>query len=680
MFSLILWMLAQSALSDVPFPLPNASLVKLHQPAALVSGLLVVNYTTHGGRGELVLNIGIKKVLADAVGMVEAAIQYGITERGRHKTFQYQITFSGDSPDTNATEQAVIASERLSKLNASSVMTLVAELWPQLREIWPEKCDNESSWQDFCSPPNPWALAWMSQPELSLWLSLATVATTESQGCEQRDGFVRVHGGSGVFSVNDIVMNSSIEEIDEWRVNVSREMRTWRNALKAAIPTCPHGLHGKQFFKGLDVYGRCWNQSEDSCGSSWGYGPWFCKGDSETWSHCQPHNCSLSCQIKFEGKIELCGQSGGEIRDALDSLSDQVQYVKIWPSVRSFEIKNCEYEHVIEVTPGSNFFGTFAHLRPLPGVSEPWGQRSLTNMDWVSGFLQQKGLAWKSVQIYNNSGLFSFIRLRAFESALGGEKESWVNFTTDISNYLYDEFPLGTGGYYYHMNHPDPLGDPHRVRLQIQWRIKVSSPRSLSTPWLAPEIHLPCLVEFQEHLLKVNFLPNGSGHHHPLRGSRFNAPLANSGGRGRVSVLWPSEEWGNFEISDSLWAQPAESEYEMTSEDLRAWQLRHNISEWWRPGDYNVLDKIAAGPAPNSLEITFVPPAGGPNTKWRICFIPADGFHIYPKVCTEQFPVRETAEGCQKMDQMDENAESSKGVQMTAAACLTSLWFAVTWF
>ena len=198
----------------------------------------------------------------------------------------------------------------------------------------------------------------------------------------------------------------------------------------------------------------------------------------------------------------------------------------------------------------------------------------------------------------------------------------------------------------------------------------MSSPKSLSTPWLAPEIHLPCLVEFQEHLLKVNF-PNGSGHHHPLRGSRFgfNARLRGHSS-GHLHDL--SEEWGNFEISDSLWAQPGESKYEMTSEDLRAWRVRHNRSWWWEPTDYHILHKIAAGPAPNSLEITIVPPAGGPNTKWRVCFIPADGFHIYPEVCTEQFPVRETAEGC--------NAESSKGVQMTAAACLTSLWFALTWF
>ena len=658
MFSLILWMLAQSTLSDVPFLLPNASLVNLHQPTARVSGLLVVKDPSDSV-GTQVLDRGIEKVLADAVEMAEAVIQYGRNGRARHKTFQYVITFSGDSPDTNATEQALIASERLSQLNASSVMTRVAELWPQL-------CDNESSWGLSCSP-NPWAVTWMSQPELSLWVSLATLATTESQGSEQRDGFVRVSGSSGVFSVNDIVMNSSVEEFDEWRANVSKEMQTWRKALKAAIPTCPHGLDGVQSFRDLDVRGRCWNQSEDNCRGWWGSGhPHLCRGYYETWSHCQPHNCSLSCEFKFDGQIELCGQSGGEIRDALDSLSDQVQYVQISPSVRSYEIKYCEYENVIEVTPGSNFFGTFAHLCPDVSVSHV----RYTSFDWVSKTLLQKGLAWKHRQTYNSSGLFYFIHLRAFESALGGQRESWVNFTTYISNY---EFPVW-GGYYYHLNHPDPLGDPHRMRVQIQWRIKVSSPKSLSTPWLAPEIHLPCLVEFQEHLLKVNFLPNGSGHHHPLRGSHFNAPLGGRAG----SWTWESvdEEWrafrGNFEISDSLWAQPGNSKYEMTSEDLQAWQVRHNISRRSRPRDYYVLDKIAAGPAPNSLEITFVPPAGGPNTKWRICFIPADGFHIYPEVCTEQFPVRETAEGC--------NAESSKGVQMTAAACLTSLWFALTWF
>lgn len=622
MFSLILWMLAHSTLSDVPFPLPNASLVNLHQPDARVSGFLVVK-----SFNSPMLEQGIRKVLADAVEMAEAAFNVAIVYPGGTGTtqFKYSLTFSGDSPDTNSTEQALIASERLSQLNASSVTTRVTELWPQL-------CQNES-WCISCA----WTLTWMSQPELSLWSSLTTLATTKSQGCEQRDGPVRV-SGSRVFSVNDIVMNSSIEEIDEWRDNVSREMGTWWKTLKTAIPTC--SWLGGQLYKDLSVHKRCWNPA---AGRGHG-GSWW---DSETWSHCQPHNCSLSCEFKIDAQMELCGQSSGaEIRDALDSLPAQYEYARIFPSVRSEEIKYCEYEHVIEVTPGVNFFGTFAHLfDPDASLFRPRevGLGPTSN-------IFQKGLVWKHIEICNSSGLFYFIRLRAFESALAGQKESWVNFTTILFNYDFPPKPTWTGASW--------------TRVQIQWRIKVSSPKSLSTPWLAPEIHLPCLVEFQEHLLKVNFLPNGSGHHHPLRGSRFNAPLDFAGSWG----------WRGELSENSLWAQPGSSGYEMTSEDLRAWRLRHNKSKWSRPS--GILEKIAVGPAPNSLEITLVPPAGGPNTKWRVCFIPADGFHIYPEVCTEQFPVRENAEGCQKM----ESTESSKGVQMTAAACLTSLWFALTWF
>ena len=423
MFSLILWMLAQSTLSDVPFLLPNASLVNLHQPEARVSGLLVVKYPSNSVE-ELVLIRGIKKVLADAVEIEITAIQYLITKfkaDRQNNTFEYLITFSGDSPDTNATEQALIASERLSQLNASSVMTSVAELWPQL-------CDNESSWGYSCNP-NPWALTWMSQPDLSLWVSLATLATTESQGCEQRDGFVRVSGWR-FFSVNDIVMNSSVEEFDEWRVNVSRGMQTWRNALKAAIPTCPHGLHGVQSYDGnLGVSAICWNQAEgsaDNCG--WGYDGWpsLCRGDSETWSHCQPQNCSLVCEFKSDVQIELCGQSGGKIiRDALNAAfrlpSDFVPFL---PSVRSYEIKYCKYENVIEVTPDFNFFGTFAHLCPVRD------RLMYSSPSEVSHILLQKGLAWKHFRFSNSSGLFYFIRLRALESALGGQREAWVNFTT----------------------------------------------------------------------------------------------------------------------------------------------------------------------------------------------------------------------------------------------------------
>ena len=244
MFSLILWMLAHSTLSDVPFPLPNASLVNLHQPDARVSGFLVVKYPN--GFNSPMLKQGIRKVLADAVEMAEAAFNVAIVYPGGTDSmqFKYSLTFSGDSPDTNATEQALIASERLSQLNASSVTTRVTELWPQL-------CHNESwcnSWA--------WTLTWMSQPELSLWSSLTTLATTKSQGCEQRDGPVRV-SGSRVFSVNDIVMNSSIEEIDEWRDNVSSEMWTWWNTLKTAIPTC--SWLGGQLYKDLSVHKRCWN-------------------------------------------------------------------------------------------------------------------------------------------------------------------------------------------------------------------------------------------------------------------------------------------------------------------------------------------------------------------------------------------------------------------------------------
>ena len=186
---------------------------------ARVYGYFVVQ-SPDDGVGAAILSTGTRSVLADVADTSDSAIEL-VRRTGSRlsiESIRYVIMMRGRPAHAiSAKEQAMLAMELLNRENASSMMTRVTEMWPNL-------CDNEYDW--YSCNPSPWKFKWMSPPELSL----SVVSVSEHQGCEVQDGWL------DVTAVDQRPANPHNDTTwaSELRQNVSRLGQDWLEV----IPTC----------------------------------------------------------------------------------------------------------------------------------------------------------------------------------------------------------------------------------------------------------------------------------------------------------------------------------------------------------------------------------------------------------------------------------------------------------
>ena len=385
-------------------------------------------------------------------------------------------------------------------------------------------------------------------------------------------------------------------------------------------------------------------------------GPWWrCDISSCGWESCGPPDCSPRCKVNFhEFGVDLCGRSVSQIRNELQLASSWQQFnmllqVTAGPKVQSF---TCRL--TLEVTTGSDFFADVG-CTPDGFDSGLFRHRQYTNNFLLQNMLLEKGLAWKSHQHMNESGVFYAVHLRAMEKRQSNSTNStftWVNFTTHHRNWEC----RNTWG----------CDLPRRkapAQVVIEWNVKIASSDPHSQPWQVPEkIQIPCLVEMQEHRVVLVFKGNST---YPLRGmipkiSKYS------------SFRWTSDFVGTYVGGlPSVWSREVQAKYHMPREDLLDWRARQNLTSGKPEG---VMLRIAAGPTPGSLELSILPQAGGPSTEGKFCFIPADGFHIYQQLCSEYFPIRAQASACAAMEAAEATAKT-----VVPAAMLFSLLVVFTY-
>ena len=616
--------------SSVPNAIPplNLTLNPVQKDVARVSGFFSVERKEmlpkpeYSNEGEGFLTRGLVAALAEVAHANASAVEYHI---GDVSTLWYVITFIGDQVEDDAKERALMAVERLKSEDSTSMMVRSLDIWPRI-------CRNESAY--LACHPIRYDISWMGAPELSLPAPVVAWPPV----FEEKEVWVTIQtpGQDCGGSWQDVACGNTFLDA----ANLVERMSNLSQQLEAMIPTCSFGR--KRFWSRSSWSGtqpwrpwaRCWNQT----GSSW-----TCHDDR--WSNPGPSWCrnpdtSGQCRVLLcEFGFELCDRSVSQIRNQLEASSLQKGFnmslqVTAGPKAQSFTCR-----HVLEVISGSDLF---ADVGCTPDGFDPAlfiNPQIYTSHAWLQNRLLEKGLAWKSRLHMNESGLFYGVRLRAMgqgNSANGAF--TWVNFTSRYTNWrCRNTWGCNIGLSDWWMSRVGP------AQVVMEWNVKIVFSDPNSQPWQMPEkIQIPCLVEMQEHRVALVFPGNST---HPLIGmngnfSTFQSSFGITTSRSDDLVL---PYVGDL---PSVRSRETQAKYRMPREDLLDWRARQNLTFGEPEG---AMLRIEAGPTPGSLELSILPQAGGPSTEGQFCFIPADGFHIYPELCSEYFPIRAQASACAAM-------------------------------
>lgn len=383
----------------------------------------------------------------------------------------------------------------------------------------------------------------------------------------------------------------------------------------------------------------------------------------DTIRRCKSHSCTRNCSPYMRVS---CGLSFPPhwnelqaVNETLSSLAVNGTKATFYDEVQVIEAGvDFECHQVVEVTVGVEY--AFRMLCPL--FEEPeldGGSYSLTDLRFGSGF------RWEQERFSSRSDPPNpWIRLVALESSLGNKSDGWVNLTQNFSSTAMVDNYYDYGPSYYNRLEVDDRGRKY-IRHQVHLSVRIT--REVAAGMWSPEpIKVPCLVELEEFELVVQFKPApGALRMSDLRGE---GPLQEPGGYSLVGVDGDGRLANllMYPLSEDLWSRPGSQDYWMPAEDLEAWRLRTNRSRYERPS-YRIIHSIRSVKASDSfasLRLTLVPPAGGKQTTWKVCFFPADGSHHYPQVCSADFPVRVSQAECDSEISMGQELSMGQGLKM----------------
>eukprot|EP00438_Fugacium_kawagutii_P012382 Skav215487 [mRNA] locus=scaffold165:315633:317678:+ [translate_table: standard] len=390
-------------------------------------------------------------------------------------------------------------------------------------------------------------------------------------------------------------------------------------------------------------------------------------GFGQIWHSCRAKNCSrncsptvyVSCSTSYPPSVNG-GALSSSYNETLSALLVNGTEATFDPSELQVMEHAVEFDchQSVEVVIGVE--KAFEVLCPDP-VLERWG---LDNPKHWAQVMSRRGLLWKQ-----SPALFRpFVRLVALESALGNSSDAWVNVTLNLSS-------LGNNDQYYYANDkPWPLDDhmSHTVYTPVHLSIHITRPEPATEMWTPEAISVPCLVEQKAFELVVKF--TGAGRMSDLRGDSYpESPIFGVSGSG-VGDVSTTEMAALFAgpVADVLWSRPGRQSYKMPQEELAAWRLRRNESG--KPSDRHIIRSIQATNS-SKLTLTLVPPAGGRDTTWSLCFFPADGFHVYEEICTASFPVRQSQAECSDLSSnvsSDASSDLSSDLSSEVASDLSS--------
>eukprot|EP00438_Fugacium_kawagutii_P018101 Skav210875 [mRNA] locus=scaffold1173:288996:291524:- [translate_table: standard] len=287
-----------------------------------------------------------------------------------------------------------------------------------------------------------------------------------------------------------------------------------------------------------------------------------------------------------------------------------------------------------------------------------------------------------------NGSAGPLIRLVALESSLGNRTDGWLNVTQNISSDLESYTREKYCG-------PHILGGPQSQipsfscwpwEFPVHLSIRIKRQGAATGTWSPEPIEtVPCLVERTEFELVMNFTPSPGESSSLFAWSRTSGRLALEYLAGFYTAAYDNSISGGRFQGKVLWSRPLapdswpSSDFEMTLEELEAWQSRMNFGTRYRPDHYDgdqVIRSIRSVQVSNSsasLSLMLWPPAGGSTTTWRFCFYPADGTHVYSWVCTEKFPVRVSQSECDCEFSAQPGTECSIGQQLKMIVWLQCL-------